>query len=113
MFIGPLSPVSNKADWSDSIELTDDTTGALIDISGATAITLEVQDPQTGGAVLTASLGSGITLISTGVFQWSFTAAQMSNLPEKTYDVGVLITMNSQTTQLVIGQLPVLDGVVG
>lgn len=114
MYIGPLAPVSNKGDWSESIELTDATSGALIDISTASEITIEVRDVQSRSAVLTGTLTGGvITRISTGVFQWSFTAAQMNALCEKNYEVGVLITMSGQTTQLVIGTLPVLDGIVG
>ena len=84
MFIGTLSPVSNRADWIDAFQLLDEEDPSEpVDISDATAITVEVRAPGTRSVVLTAGLGSGITHIETGVFQWPFTAAQMSRLDRR------------------------------
>jgi hypothetical protein len=113
MFIGTLAPVSNRADWIEAFQLLDEEDPSEpIDISGATAVSIEVRAPGTRSIVLTATLSSGITHIETGVFQWHFTADQMSDLDAGDYDVGCTIVIDSFTTQLIIGTLPVMDGIV-
>ena len=68
--------------------------------------------PGARSVVLTATLGAGITHIETGVFQWHFTAAQMSALDAGDHEVGCTIVMDGVTMQLLIGMLPVMDGIV-
>src|SRR5262245_53123999 len=112
MFLGTLSPVSNRADWIDCVQLLDEEDPSEpIDISDASAITLEVRAPGTRSIVLTASLGSGITHIETGVFEIAFTVDQMKTLPAGDYEIGATIVKDGVTVQLIIGTLPVMDGV--
>jgi hypothetical protein len=113
MFVGTLSPVSNRADWIEAFQLLDEEDPSEpIDISGATAITIEVRSPGTRSIVLTGTLAGGeIDHVEIGVFQWHFTPDQMSNLPAGDYEVGCTIVIDSITTQLIIGMLPVMDGV--
>ena len=111
MFIGTLSPVSNKADWIDAYQLLDEETSEPVDVADATAITIEVREPKTRSIVLTAALSGGITHIETGVFQWHFTAEQMSALRPQDYEIGCTIVRDGVTSQLLIGMLPVMDGV--
>ena len=92
MFLGTLSPVSNRADWIDAFQLLDEEAPRSRSTSRrATAIKVEVRAPGTRSVVLTAALGAGITHIETGVFQWAFTAAQMSALDAGDYEVGCTI----------------------
>lgn len=113
MYLGTLAPVSNRASWNEAMEITDDLTDDPIDLSTASGITLEVRDPQSQSLILGASLGDGIEIVDGeyGVFVWSFTKEQMSAVRAKTYDIGITVTFQDETTQLFIGQVPVLEGV--
>jgi hypothetical protein len=112
-----LSPVSTSADWSESVELTDGEDGTAVDLSAVDEITISVRDPQSRSVVLTGTYTGGeITLPGSGtdgVFQWEFAATSMGALDAKTYEVGVTLMADSQTIQLLIGTVPVLDGIVG
>ena len=111
MLTGTLTPVSNKADWAESFEILDDETGEQIDLSDATEIVIEIKSKSRDNVLLSASLtGDTVEFVEDGVFQWSFTAAQMTTLCSGTYDVRCRITKDAIVTQLIIGTLPVLDG---
>lgn len=113
MFTGALNPASNKATWSVLYELIDTDTDEAIDLSGATEITVQVRDQRNCSPVLSGSLSGGeIAIVDTGIFQWTFTASQMSALCANTYEVGCTVEQNGQTAQILIGTLPVLDGVI-
>ena len=113
MFNGSLDPVSNKATWIVNYELSDADTGDLIDLSSVDEITVEVRDAVSKASLLTASKTGGDVVISdTGVFTWTFTATQMRTLGAKTYEVGCTIEDNDEVAQLLIGTLPVHDGIV-
>lgn len=114
MFVGTLAPVSNRAHWIDCLQLLDeDDPSEGVDIDDATAITLEVRGPRSHTIALTGTLANGVIAhVDTGVIQWTFTATQMSELDPGDYDVGLTIVMDSITTQLLIGTLPVLDGIM-
>lgn len=106
-----LPPRSNQADWTDYVECRDADTGEALDISDATAITVRLRDPQGRCTVLEASLGDGVTLSDqTGVLGFTFTAAQMQTLRAKTYDFGVLVTLDGAIEQVVLGTVPILQG---
>ena len=113
MYQGTLPPVSNKESWSETVELYDDTTGEKIDLSGAVDIIVKVQDD--GADVLSASLLGGTVSLSSDNLTASFTfsASQMGALEAKTHDLGIRIvnTDDTDVIQLVLGQLPVLDGI--
>lgn len=123
MYLGTLDPVSNRASWIDQLRLFDIDDGTAFDISGATEIVMQVREPEGQSpwgsepenrpAVLAASLANGkITRPETGVLQWSFTRDEMRTLRKTSYDVGITITMDDETTQIIIAKLPVLGGVV-
>lgn len=113
MFTGTLPPVSNRATWTDDYELRDIETGDLIDLSTATEITIEARALSSASPELTLSLtGGDITIVGTGVFEWRAEASAMRNLCAKTYEIGCTIEIGDDTAQLIIGRLPVLDGIV-
>lgn len=113
MFTGTLSPASNRATWSESYELTDSDTGEAISLASVDEITLEVRDPDSGSAVLSGTMTGGeISIIATGIFQWRFEASAMRGLNPKTYEIGCVIEQDGDEVQILIGHLPVLDGIV-
>jgi hypothetical protein len=121
MLTGTLSPVSNQADWIECFGIDDAETGEPIDLSEASEIEIEICEQHCGHgrdygtstrrALQSATLSDEtITLPETGIFEWSFTAAQMQTLCAGTYDVRLRITKDDIVTQLLIGTLPVLAG---
>lgn len=113
MFVGSLDPVSNRATWTVQYELTDADTDEAVDISSVDEIKVYVRDPATKSLVLSATkTGGAVTIVDDGTFQWTFSASSMGALAPKTYEVGCTLTDNSDTVQLLIGLLPVLDGIV-
>jgi len=113
MLTGTLTPTSTSASWVESFEIVDDETDEAIDLTDVDEITVTIRDPKTLTPMLTATYtGNDIELVDDGVFQVSFTADEMGGLSPKTYDIGCTIEKDDQTVQFLIGQLPVLDGIV-
>lgn len=112
-FIGALDPFSTKAGWKTIIEVADTDTGDDINLTGA-RIVCEVRDRKSGAIVLSGSTDNGkITIIDIGFFQINFPTTDTVNLAASTYDVGVkLTTAGGDDVQLIIGSIPILDGVV-
>lgn len=112
MLTGSLPPTSTMEDCKIVVAAEDVTTGAAMNISGAT-IVCEVRDQQTRSIVLSATVANGaVTFLDNFTFQIAFTKAQMQGLPEGPYDIGATVTLNGETRQVILGTLPVLDGVV-
>lgn len=111
MLTGALPHVSNRSGFSMQIELLDDDTGEAVDLTGAT-IVFEISDD--GSTALSATTAnSKVNLADTGIFQVEFTAEEMRELCAKTYMVGCTVSnADSEPQQLIIGTLPVLDGIV-
>ena len=111
-FLGTLDAMSNKAGWLAEFELDDADTGSPIDLAGA-AIVVEARDPLTGCIVLSATTANGrIAIADTGVFRVDVPPGETQRLGAGTYEVGAAITLNGESRQLIIGTLPVLDGIV-
>lgn len=113
MFMGSLPVASNRATYQQDFQLYDDEDSEGIDLAGAT-IALEVRRPGCSSPELSAAIGSGITVTDEddGQFELTFTAMQMRTLDPMTYECGLTVTQNDETTQYFIGTLPVLDGIV-
>lgn len=116
MYQGSIAPISNRADWPDShaFELYDDDDNSVIDLTTATAITLEIREQDYCRPVLSASLANGdLTLQGTDTFIPSgWTASRLGCLCAGEYDIGCIAVVNGKTIQLIIGTLPVLEGIV-
>jgi hypothetical protein len=111
MLTGTLSQVSNKADWIEAFEIFDGDTNEPVDISDADEITIEIKDQNDCSVLAQATLtGDTVELVSTGVFQWTFSAATMTTLCPGTYPVKARINKDDIETQLLIGFLPVVNG---
>lgn len=108
-----FQPVTNREDWQETFQVSEEEDGSLIDITGA-QIVLVVRDHKTQDQMLMAEVSDGITLTdaSNGEFEVLFSADDMASLSASTYDVGLVLTLAGGTTQILRGTLPVLDGVV-
>lgn len=111
MLTGTLEPASNRAGFSLIVELLDDDTGDAVDLTGA-SIVFEVSD--NSSSVLSATTSNAkVTIVDTGIFKVDFTATEMRALCAKTYTLGCTVSnADSEPQQLIIGFLPVLDGIV-
>ena len=124
MYFGALDPQSNKADWEEAFVLTDSDTGDTIDIS-LCRVTMTVKkltrNPGVGGregfsfeggAVLTGSTDTGeITLPDVGTFQWLFPWQTMNGLVEGEYQIGVRISQDTRTVQLIVCTVKIVEGI--
>lgn len=112
MYNVTFDPISNRADWIESIEFVDDDTEAVITDLDDVTIEIEVRD-RYRCRCLSGSTDDGTILpLGGGVMQWHFTADQMRSMCAGTYEVGLIFTRDDITEQELIGTLPVLDGVV-
>lgn len=114
MFTGRLSPVSNRATWIEQIGLTDTDSEEPIDLEEAD-IVVEVRDPETKCLLLSATTDNDKVEIidgEDGIFQWTFSVDEMSDLCAGIYDVGITVTQEDVVTQLMAGSIQVIDGVV-
>jgi len=102
--------VSNRADWSDTYELVDETTGeAITDLSD---LTIKLQVRKDNSLYLSAQSGDGhITNDAFGVITIAFDATEMAGLEAGTYDIGMTIERDGVTEQQFVGSLPVVEGV--
>lgn len=112
MYDAQLKPVSNRADWIETIELVnDDTEEVITDLSGVTMV-LEVRDRDRRRCLSGTTEDGHITFAGFGVIQWAFTRQEMSQLCAGTYEIGITVARNGVTEQELIGSIPVVDGVV-
>jgi hypothetical protein len=113
MYDAQLKPVSNRADWLETIELVDDDTNEIItDLTGVT-VKVEVRNLPDCWPMLAGSSDDGhVTFPGNGIIQWLFTRSEMSCLCAGTYEIGVTVTKDDFTEQELIGSLPVVNGVI-
>lgn len=119
-----LPPASRRADLNMNVELTDENDAPLdltdceiaIQINPQVAAYGNTGNPIGGmpSAYLSGSLDDGtIMVVGPGVFSFLFSADRMASLYAGNYDVGIVISRDLQTRQIVIGTIAILEGVVG
>jgi hypothetical protein len=84
-----------------------------VDLTGC-SIVFQISD-KFGCQYLRASTDDGnITIIGVGTFRVAFTRDQMKTLCPGTYITGLALTNadDTQTVQLAVGPLPIIDGIV-
>ena len=109
--IPKIDPVGTRDTFEQSFGLTDPESGGAIDISSVTAIVFDIIDPDSQIAMLTASIGSGVTLESDddgAVFTVRFESSSMGTLASKNYDIRVVITKDGDDIEL-FGTLSVVS----
>jgi hypothetical protein len=113
MHIGSLPAASNRATYAQDFQLYDDENDEGSSLAAAT-IVFELRRPGTTAALLSATNDSGITITDEagGGFALRFAADQMRALCAGTYECGITVMQNGDTTQFFIGTLPVMDGIV-
>jgi hypothetical protein len=113
MYIGTLKTGSNRATYTEAFQVYDDEDSEGLDLTDAT-ITVAIRRPNCSTPELTLTNDDGVEITDSdeGHFELTITATQMRTLCAMTYECGITIEQNDETTQYLIGKLPVLDGVV-
>jgi hypothetical protein len=103
---------SNRADWTCRFTVTDPNDGTLVDLSPYT-VTIQVSRRDRSWPELSGSTTDGHVIFpGSGVISFTFRASEMNCLVSGTYEVGAIVTDGTNTTQLLIGTVPVVDGIV-
>lgn len=110
MRTGSLDPVSNRESFQLIRQIIDTETGEAIDLTGAT-IVFELTRQDCCSPALSATTDNGaVTFPDNFTYQIDFTLAQMRTLCPETYKVGLTFERDDQTTEIIIGTLPILAG---
>jgi len=116
MLNAKLKPVSNQGDWSTAMQFIDRASGDPVDLGGD-SFRLVLRPLAAGGRRRPALAGSTVTgelsLPSLGILAVYFPASAMRALEPGTYEVGLSISNGVLTAQVIVGRLPIIDGVVG
>ncbi|MDQ8730498.1 hypothetical protein [Bradyrhizobium sp. LHD-71] len=114
MYIGSLPVASNRATYTQDFQLYDDEDDEGINLAGA-VITLDIRRPGCASSEISATIANGRIIMvdeNEGQFELSIETSAMRNLCPMTYECGITVAQNNETTQYFIGTLPVLDGIV-
>jgi len=110
MFGARLDTVTTSSDLILSIQMSDSDTGQLLDLTGATFDFALQRDDKT--PILTGSTASGnITNPATGVVHIQFLESELNDLLVGTYNSAVTIHRDGFSQTILLGTIPVLDGV--
>jgi hypothetical protein len=103
---------SNRASFL-FVGLITDLNDNPINLTGFSLV-FQINDKHGCGRLNASTANSKLTIIGLGTFRVFFTVAEMSGLCPGTYQTGLTVTNadGSQTAQLSVGPLPVIDGVV-
>ena len=113
MITPTFGPISNRETWEERVALYDAETNEVLDISDADAMTIVLRDTYTLTEVLSGSLEDATIFLldpEEGTFGWVFTDDQMGTLNPKTYEVGILLDMADEVTQVILGRVAVVRG---
>jgi len=111
MYVISFPEQSNRASWT-FVGLITDLDDNPIDLSTCSLV-FAVRDKN--GRMLEASTENGrLTIVDTGTFRWFFTVEEMGGFCAGQCQTGLTLTNDdgTQTIQLSVGPLPIIDGVV-
>lgn len=103
---------TTSADWAEAIELTDASTNLALDVPDDAVFDLAI-GPRCWRFQASSEDGE-ITRPRDNVIQWQFSPAQLSSFCRggRTFPVGLTMTTDGGTIQLLVGTLSIIDGVV-
>lgn len=104
-----LDPITTEDDWIDTIYIRDADDGTAFDLTGCTA---ELAIRKIGEETITtvaSTTGGEITFPDTGYLHWQILDADY-DFDVGEYDVRLKLVRDGFTSSIIIGTLPVLDG---
>lgn len=121
MFRSRLKPISNQADWTCFIQMTDKDTGALLDLTGgSTPLTWTLEARLQGGRYarpwlqIASDDGSGqLYVAALGVLGIWVPVGTMQSFEMGSYELFLGVTNGVFTRQISLGLLPIIGKSVG
>jgi hypothetical protein len=123
MFTGEVGVISNRATWlSQEYEVVDEADGTTTDLTGVAVLDIVVTVRGITGSVqdygvrppsyvyATASIANGKVTVPGPGFQWQFEDTDLSGICAGTYRIGVKVTMDGFISDMIIGDLTVIEG---
>lgn len=122
MYQGTLPPVSNRADWYETMQVFVPETNEPFDLTDANIVVQLSRCPagdwrgwdygfyDTSGWAISATTVNGRASAGEGEFTFHFNREDMTGLCPGTYAVGITIERYGFTTQFLLGTVPVLGG---
>lgn len=111
MFQARLQPIAKGSDWIEVVELTDIDSGEPVDFTGA-SFTVSLRRKGDSGPSATGTNSSGQVISpEAGIVHIQFMSGSLGNLDPGEYDIGLKIERDGFTESLIIGTLPVIDGI--
>ena len=106
MYDGQLEPVSNRADWVETITLTD--------LDGLNPVVTAAKVRVKGGCIdIQKTMDDGITYDNaTGALVFMIPDTDLRSAAPGSYDVGILLTINGAEVQLFAGTVQIIGGIV-
>jgi hypothetical protein len=107
MYTGTFGPISNRADWSETISLRendDDEPVSLVEIAVRIGGCANIEKTMTGGGVTYDE--------AEGEFTFTFSEGELDALKAGNYPFGIVIETDAAKEQLFAGEVAVIDGVV-
>lgn len=104
---------TNSADWAEALELIDANTNMALDVPDDAVFELAIGDRCWSGDFRASSEDGAITRPADNIIQWQFTREQLNRFwAPGTYRVGITMKTSGGTTQLLVGTLSIINGVV-
>lgn len=104
---------TSSADWAEAVELIDTDTNLALDVPDEAAFELAIGDRCWTGTFRASSEDGEITRPADNIIQWRFTREELARFwPLGAYPVGLTMTTDGGTTQLLVGTLTIIDGIV-
>lgn len=103
---------TTSADWAEAVELIDDNTSLALDVPIEAEFKLSIGDRCWGP--FNASTEDGkVVRAASNILTWRFTPDDLSRFWRSgTYSVGLTMTTEGGTQQLLVGTLSIIDGIV-
>lgn len=104
---------TTSADWAEAVELIDANTNLALDVPDDAIFELAIGDRCWSGTFRASSEDGDISRPADNIIQWQFTHEHLSRFwAPGTYPVGLTMQTAGGTTQLLIGTLSVINGIV-
>ncbi|SDR10178.1 hypothetical protein SAMN05519103_00747 [Rhizobiales bacterium GAS113] len=114
MITARFKPISNQSDWSTTILFNDKASDTPIDFTGLTwTLQLQLQGDINNVALLGSTATGELTNPSLGILQVYFPVTRMKALTAGSYRLGLTVTNGIYTTQVMLGLVPIVPGIVG
>lgn len=110
MYGGTLGVISAKAGWTETLDIRDEETGEPIDLTGCT-VTVTIEDGLCNGTSVVGGTTTGqVTLPSLGLIEIVLPPSSFTNLDPGPCRVGITVSRDGETTQLLMATLVVEEG---